>query len=169
MIITNGKRVILRELELTDAPFIRRLLNEPGWLKYIGDRAVYNDVAAVEYILEGPQKSYAENGFGLYLVQNRADGSPLGLCGLMQREFLEHPDLGFAFLETSQRQGYAYEASTCVLNWSLNRGFGQLYAITRPDNHASRQLLKKLGFLTTRSFMLEEEELLLLELNLDKA
>src|SRR5688500_10193973 len=91
-------RLILRQLELSDAPFIITLLNTPGWLQYIGDRYVKTIEDAEGYITNGPAKSYRDNGFGLLLVVERESGIPVGTCGLLKRKNLDHPDLGFAFL-----------------------------------------------------------------------
>src|SRR5690348_11717563 len=95
--ILETERLVLREFDLDDTPFIIELLNSPGWLKYIGDRHVKTDDDAKRYLQNGPMKSYADNGFGLCMVM-LTDGTPVGMCGIINRADLEHPDIGFAFL-----------------------------------------------------------------------
>jgi RimJ/RimL family protein N-acetyltransferase len=102
---------------------------------------------ARRYIEQGPMKMYAERGFGLWLVERKSDGAPLGICGLVKREQLEDVDLGFAFLPRYWSQGYAYESAQGVLDYARAFvGLERVVAITSPDNHASSRLLEKLGF-----------------------
>src|SRR5688572_10804905 len=89
-------RLILRELTLDDAEFILGLVNEPSWLRFIGDRGVRTLDDARAYISNGPMKSYERNGFGLYLTALKGAGTPIGMCGLIKRDGLDDVDVGFA-------------------------------------------------------------------------
>ena len=91
-------RLQIRRLTTDDAEFILRLLNEPSFLRYIGDRGVRTTDDARAYIVNGPIASYDRFGFGLCLVVDATTRAPLGICGLLKRDALEHPDIGFAFL-----------------------------------------------------------------------
>jgi RimJ/RimL family protein N-acetyltransferase len=71
---------------------------------------------------------------------------PLGSCGLLKRDFLDHPDLGYAFLARQHGQGYAREAATAVLRHAQEQNINTLHAITAFRNPASVRLLGKLGF-----------------------
>jgi RimJ/RimL family protein N-acetyltransferase len=147
VIVLETDRLRLRHLEAGDAPFIVELLNDPDWLRYIGDRGVRNEEQAVAYIENGPARSYAEHGFGLYLTELKAGGAPIGLCGLIKRDFLAHVDLGFAFLPHFRGAGYAFEAAAGVLHHAdTTLGLRRIVAITALDNERSAQLLQKLGF-----------------------
>src|SRR5262249_38684677 len=103
-------RLRLRDLAPADAPFILTLLNEPSFIRNIGDRGVRTLDAARAYIENGPVASYARHGFGLYLVELLASGAPIGICGILKRDALPDPDLGFAFLPAYWKQGYAFES-----------------------------------------------------------
>ena len=140
------QRLVLRELSPADAAFILELLNEEGFLRYIGDRGV-NDLASAErYIVDGPVASYAEHGYGLWRVELRDGGEPIGICGLINRASLEHPDIGFAFLERHGGKGYAYEAAHATMDQALRvLHLPAVLAIVQPYNHASIRLLGKLG------------------------
>jgi RimJ/RimL family protein N-acetyltransferase len=92
------ERLTLRELTTDDAEFILRLLNEPSFLRFIGDKGVRNLQDARQYILNGPIASYNQNGFGLYLVVLKSTNTSIGMCGLIKRETLADVDIGFAFL-----------------------------------------------------------------------
>ena len=147
MTVAATPRLVLRRIEPTDAGFILALLNEPSFLRFIGDREVRNIDDALGYIAKGPVESYERNGFGLYLVERREDGAPLGMCGLLKRETLDDVDIGFAFLPAYWGQGYAREAATATLAHARDElGLRRVVAITSVDNDASIGLLERLGF-----------------------
>lgn len=143
--IVETERLVLRELTLSDAPFIIALLNDPDWLHFIGDRGVRTLAQAREYIAR-IQVNYAQYGYGLWLVERRSDSEAMGMCGLIRREGLEHVDLGFAFLPTFRGQGYTGEAAAGTLKYAREvAGLRKLVAITSLDNHASIRVLERLG------------------------
>ena len=140
-------RLKISELSYDDSEFIFALLNEPAFIRYIGDRNIRTLADARAYLRKGPIDSYATNGFGLFMVSLREDAIPVGICGLVERDHLEHPDLGFAFLEKHWSNGYAYESSLAVIEHArAHLGHGYLLAIVNEDNDSSIGLLKKLGF-----------------------
>ena len=146
MNITETKRLIICKLELTDASFIVELLNDPDWIRYIGDRGVRTVDDACNYLTNGPMKSYEANGFGLFLVKLKDEGTPVGMCGLIKRVGLEDIDIGYAFLPQARGKGYAYESAAAVLEFGKNViGLKRIVAITTPDNKNSIHLLEKLG------------------------
>lgn len=150
-------RLQLRALQVDDAPFIYQLVNDPDWLAYIGDKGVHNLDDARNYIINGPQAMYQRNGFGLLVVETLQFKQPLGLCGLLQRDNLPVPDVGFAFLPTARNQGYAAEAARAVIEYGFSRHqLNHLAAITAPHNHASIGLLKKLGFVQVGSHKMSD-------------
>ena len=146
MNILETARLVLRRLTLDDAAFILELLNEKGFIQNIGDKGVRTLEDACDYIQTGPQASYKEYGFGLYRVDLKETGEPIGICGLLQRDTLEHPDIGFAFLERFWGNGYAYESASAVLEWGRNElGLDRIDAIVSTGNQASIHLLEKIG------------------------
>ena len=110
------QRLLLRRFTVDDAEFILTLLNEPSFLRYIGDKKVRNLDDARQYILNGPVASYEQNGFGLCLVELRESHTPIGMCGLLKRAELSDPDIGFALLPDFWNKGFAFEAATAVTN-----------------------------------------------------
>lgn len=147
MISLETERLTIRELTLDDAGFILELLNEPAFHRYIGDKGVRDLAGAIGYLRDGPLAMYARHGFGLWLVALKDDGKPIGMCGLLKRDLLDHPDLGFALQARFTGQGYAYEAASAVLAHTRNAlKLGPILAITAPENPSSIKLLGKLGF-----------------------
>lgn len=145
-LILDTARLRLREINDADAPFILELLNEPSFIRNIGDRGVRTFEDAREYIRKGPVASYAINGFGLWLVELQATGEPIGMCGLLRRAVLDAPDIGFAFLPAHQSRGYGFESATAVLAHAREvLRLPRVVAIVNADNEVSTRLLEKLG------------------------
>ncbi|MCH9649451.1 MAG: GNAT family N-acetyltransferase [Deltaproteobacteria bacterium] len=140
------ERLRLRELTLADAPFALELVNDPSWIRFIGDRGIHTLDDARRYLREGPMASYAQFGLGLFLTELPESGIPIGLCGLLRRPTLDAPDIGFAFLPRFWGKGYAYEAAKAVIDWSEEtHAFPLVLAITLEENRSSIRLLEKLG------------------------
>ena len=146
MTVLETERLRLREFVPEDAAFILELVNEPDWLRFIGARGIHDLAAARRYIIEGPRAMQARLGFSLWCVTPKAGGEPLGMCGLIKRDTLEHVDIGFAFLARHRGQGYAREAAAATLLHARALGIERLAAITDPDNSRSIRLLEALGF-----------------------
>ncbi|MFN8487098.1 MAG: GNAT family N-acetyltransferase [Caldilineaceae bacterium] len=158
MQILVTERLVLRELTLSDADFIHKLLNEPSFIRFIGDRNIRSLDDAENYLLKGPLASYQRHGFGLYLVEEKSNGASLGICGLIKRDTLPDVDIGYAFLPEFWLRGYAFEAAAAVMNYGkavlkLNR----IVAIVTPDNARSIRVLNKLGLSFERTIIWPED------------
>ncbi len=150
-------RLQLRKVDLSDGPFFLRLLNEPSWLQNIGDRGIRSIADAEAYIRTRILAQYAAHGYGMYVIQRKPEAERIGLCGLVRRDFLPDPDLGFALLPEWAGQGYASEAARCVMShahsqWHIER----LLAIANRDNSRSLAVLGRLGFAFERLYSTPE-------------
>ena len=144
--IIETSRLTLSELTLEDAAFILKLYNDPDFITYIGDKGIKSIQDAENFIDTGPRQSYKDYKHGLYLVQLK-DATSIGICGLLKRENLDLPDIGFAILPNHRKMGFIYEASKAVIQDAKRRlHFKNILAITSSNNNASIKLLIKLGF-----------------------
>lgn len=139
------ERLHIREINLEDAPFMLALLNDPFFILNIGDRQVRTIEDAQKYIQEKILARFAVLGFGLNLVSLKETGVPVGVCGLVKRDVLNHPDIGYGFLACYSGRGYASEAGTGVIKYSIGQGHENILGVVKKDNLASIQVLKKLG------------------------
>lgn len=146
MIIAETERLRLRHIELADANFIYQLYNQPSFIKYIGDRGVHS-IEDAKVFIQKVNDNYQQYGFWLYLLERNDNNQPIGVNGLIQRDYLDAPDIGFALMPNACSQGFAFESSLAVIEHSRSLGHPHLYAITSPNNHVSEYLLKKLGFI----------------------
>jgi RimJ/RimL family protein N-acetyltransferase len=158
MNVLETERLILRWLSADDAAFILELVNDPDWLRFIGDRGVRTLEDARGYILNGPVAMYHRAGFGLYLVELKPTATPIGMCGLIERAGLADIDIGFAFLPAFRGQGYAYEAASATMTYARETlGLDRVVAIATPDNQSSIGLLTKLGMSFEKMLRLGED------------
>lgn len=140
------ERLILRRLDLDDAAFIFELVNDPDWLRHIGDKGVRSLDDARDYLRKGPLEMYAQHGFGLFGVELRETGALIGMCGLIKRDSLDDVDIGFAYLPAYRAQGFAREAAAATLDYAKDVvKLARVVAIVSPANHASARLLERVG------------------------
>jgi RimJ/RimL family protein N-acetyltransferase len=159
MQITETKRLRLRRVELQDAPFMLALLNEPSWLRFIGDRNAHTVDDAKRYIRDAIVSSYERLGYGLYLVVRKEDDQPIGLCGFVKRDALDDVDLGFALRSPFVGHGYAMEAARAALDYGTQElRFNRMLAVVSRDNERSIKLLEALGFRFERAISLTAED-----------
>jgi len=124
----------------------KSISTETTFLHDVGDRDVRTLEDAKRYIQSGTVTGYEKTGFGLYLAELQEDATPIGVCGLLKRDYLDDVDVGFALHERFRNKGYALEAARAVMDYGLKvLGLGRIVAITAPDNHASIKLLRRLG------------------------
>lgn len=162
--ILQTERLSLREFSLLDGNFIIQLLNTSGWLYFIGDRNVKNTTQAKIYLKEKLIKSYKENGFGLFLITLKSNQTPIGMCGLVKRENLDYPDIGFALLDEYMGKGYAFEAADATMKYAKDiLKIEKILGLATVDNKYSIQLLKKIGLDFQKMILFEDanEELML--------
>ncbi len=160
--VAETERLYVRRFSAADAAFIFGLLNDPSWIRYIGDKGIGTLDDARRYLRDGPLAMYERVGFGLYAVELKDGREPIGMCGLIKRDALADVDLGFAFLPDFRRCGYALEAASAVLSYGReNLGLRRIVAILTRDNDRSAGLLRKLGFRIERTVKLPpgDEEL----------
>ncbi len=158
-------RLRLRRQTLDDAVFLLAVMNDPEFIRHIADRGVRTPDDARAYLTAGALASYAEHGFGLWLIERMSDGAALGLCGLVKRPAFTDVDVGYALLPAFRGAGYAREAVAGTLAHARAAyGLTRLIAVVSPDNVPSRRLLEREGFVFERMVRMtpEEPEILLL-------
>ena len=147
----SSSRMVFRQAVLADAPFILRMLNEPDYHRFIGDKGVSDITAAEQHISEKILASFKTYGFGLWIVETKIGCCPIGTCGLVNRPGFEHPDLGYSFLSEFHGQGYAIEAARAVIEFSERAlKINHLLGIVVPENIRSIRVLRKCGFSRVR-------------------
>jgi [ribosomal protein S5]-alanine N-acetyltransferase len=150
-------RLALNPLQLTDNPFIFELVNTPNWIKFIGDRNVHSFEDASNYIqkiLDNPDAHYK-------IVRLKETSQPIGVITFIKRHYLDHSDIGFAFLPDFYKKGYAFEATKVVLDDIVSdKTHTHILATTLKDNVNSIGLLEKLGLTYHKDILVGDDELM---------
>ena len=158
-------RLIVEPLTLNNVSFIFQLVNTEGWIRFIGDRNITSQEKAQTYI----QKILESKNISYYVVKLKNNGDEIGIVTFIQRTYLEHPDIGFAFLPGYSKMGYAYEATDAVLKQLIQqRNLVHILATTLPENINSIKLLKKIGLVFEKEIEVEQEKLHVYGTSIDK-
>ncbi len=164
MIIIETERLTLRRFTLHDSPFVMQLLNDPDWIRNIGDKGVRNEDDARAHMQKTYLAMYERTGYGPYLVETKAGNVPIGMCGLLKRESLDFADIGFAFLHEHRGHGYGLEAAEASLRYGQEiLRLPRVVGITLPANTATIRLMEKIGLTFEKTFFMpnDAEELAL--------
>ncbi|USD36152.1 GNAT family N-acetyltransferase [Ferrimonas sp. SCSIO 43195] len=161
--ILDTERLRIRKLTVDDAPFYLSLLNQQSFIDGIHDKGVRTLEQAQEHLRQGPMASYQDHGFGMYHLSLKSNGTPVGIAGLLQRDGLDHPDIGYAISDTYFGLGLATEACEAIMIYGQQAlGLGTILGVVAEDNLASRRILDKLGLESQGSIELPPGEELLL-------
>ena len=146
MKVLETERLVLSHLTIADASFMLELMNEPEFIEFVADRGLRTEADAAVYLAEKILPSYEKFGFGLWRVDLKQSAAPIGICGLLKRDTLDDPDVGFSILNRFCGKGYCYEAAAAVLHYGRTTvGLKKICGITAPNNRISIHLLEKLG------------------------
>jgi ribosomal-protein-alanine N-acetyltransferase len=151
------ERLLLKKLTLKDKAFFLELVNTPEWLRFIGDRNIRtldDSTVRIKRIINSPKTNY-------WVVRLLHQQIPIGIVTFIKRDYLKHFDIGFAFLSSYEKKGYAYEATTAVLRDIIkNPSYSQIKGTTVKGNENSIKLLEKLGLRFQGEIEVENELLL---------
>jgi RimJ/RimL family protein N-acetyltransferase len=155
MLVLTTERLRLRWFAPGDEAYVLEQLQQDSWKLNINDPGVRDLAAAKFWMDEKLLRLYWEKGLGLWAVERASDGALVGMCGILQRDYLPVPDIGYALLPRFWGQGYAREAAKACLDYAREvLGEPRLMASTAPSNDASGRLLEGLGlrYLETTQF-----------------
>lgn len=158
-------RLLLNKLTVDDHEFILELVNTPEWIKYIGNRKIKSNKEAIVYV----QKMIDSPHINYWVVKSIERQIPMGIVTFIKRDYLEHYDIGFAFLAKYTGKGYAHEAATAILHdVKEDPSHTQILATTLKENANSIRLLEKLGFRYMNEIEVENENLLVYGITTDE-
>lgn len=150
-ILIETERLKWRQFELGDADFLIQLFNSNGWIENIGDRKIYTKLEAEKYIKNHFWTLYRQYTFGFGIIISKESNQPIGMCGITKRDFLECPDLGFAFLDEHTGKGYAFEIAASLCD-AVKKDNPKISIITNSENKACLRLAEKLNFKLEKTY-----------------
>ncbi len=138
------ERLVLRDLTAGDFDALRRIMDADTMWAY-GHEFTDRDVA--DWLARQLERRRVW-GFALCAVELKATGEVIGQCGLTVQPCFDKyvPEVGYVFSRVHWNHGYATEAAAAVRDWAFeNLPVGEVYAIIRDVNRASRRVAGRLG------------------------
>ena len=138
-------RLHARRMDETDFPFIAAMHADERLMATMG--GVRSESASRRYLLHNVEHWTAQ-GYGMYVLADRASGALAGRAGLkrIQSRGRDEVEVAYALVPASWGQGYATEITLAL----LALGFGRLpvdalAAVALEENAASCRVLEKCG------------------------
>ncbi len=149
----DTERLTLRPFVADDADFLFDMFRRPEVARWSGagvPMAHRDD--AVARIARTPQRVGDRPGAGIFLVTDRAAGTPYGMVMLVPIPSSEgfgrdDIEIGWHFHPDAWGRGYATEAATAIVERGFASGFPALYAVTDPLNEPSQAVCLRLGMM----------------------
>ena len=150
-VVLETDRLLLRRWRVSDAALQRELWTERDPRVPPHRRIDPDGHPTVEDIEDWIRRGDPDASLGLLAAERKNSSVVIGYCGLIPNVHGQdgEPELAYEFLRKVWRQGYASEASTAVVSWAKESGYGRLWATVRDWNTASRRVMTKLGFVET--------------------
>lgn len=141
------ERCILRLPRLADAePLHRAVYGDAEVMRYAGP-GPHPDVQTTREVLRRYRAQQRRLGYGMWVVQARADGGLIGEAGL--QPLAGNPDeveIGCTLARAAWGRGLAAELTTACVRLAFTvLELDRVFAVVRPDNAASRAVTEKLG------------------------
>jgi [ribosomal protein S5]-alanine N-acetyltransferase len=138
-------RLVLRPIVVDDATALHRISNEPAVRRYLWDDEPVQKVT-IRNMISDSGVMFADKGIGLFGVRRRGTGNLIGLCGFVQLEGMEEPELAYELTQSVWGQGLATEMSrVCLRHAFEEEGLERVIAGADPENVASQRVIEKLG------------------------
>jgi len=160
--VLTTARLVLRQIGADDLDPHMALLNTPAVMAHLGGVQPRGVIAAKH---AAARASFAAEGYGFMMMEERATGVILGHCGLRKvaHPLAPNPDdfeIGWLVREDRWRQGLALEAMRAVVAWGFTAvGAPQLVALTCEANIGSWRLMEKLAMVRRRDLDFDDPAL----------
>src|SRR6266513_5824721 len=119
-VVIETKRLLLRQMEPEDLDVFAELLGSPQVMRYYPRPKTRPEAEAW---IEANRRRYERDGYGLWTLLPKADGSFAGDCGLtLQRvEGAEELEVGYHLLPGFWGRGFATEAAAACREHARQR------------------------------------------------
>ena len=143
--ILETKRLILREMAITDAPDMLRLYSNPEVQRYTGE-AVITTLEGIQKKIKEKTSEYKKYGYGRWVTIQKDGKQFVGWAGLAYLPEFDETDLGYRFLPEYWGLGIATEVSHAILTYGFKHlQLKRIVGIAMNENKASIRVLEKVG------------------------
>ena len=143
-------RLVLRELTEGDLDFVASMLGDTEVMRHYPKPLSREEAAAW---IARQRARYAADGHGLWLVEEKATGVPVGQVGLLRQivEGAAEPEIGYLLHRPFWGRGFATEAAAGVRDDARTvRGLTRLVSLIRPANLPSQEVARRIGMTAER-------------------
>lgn len=140
-------RLILRSWQPDDVMAFAEMNKDEEVMRYL-PKCLSFDETMLFYnrIIE----EHASKGYGLYVVELKADKSFIGYTGFHGFDFDVYfspgVEIGWRLVKKHWNKGYATEAAKACLDYARsNRMFSEVYSFTAVCNYPSQRVMQKIG------------------------
>ncbi len=157
MIIAETDRLNIRTWQERDIEDYAKIVSDPHVMRYIGNGLPQHFETAEKYV-RNCMSHIETRGWARFAVEIKATKELAGFCGYA--EYNNELDLGWRYAKKYWHQGYGTEAAQKVLDLGLDHfGFKRIVCIADINNHASIKIIKKIGLVFEKQFILEERDI----------
>lgn len=139
--ILETERLILRQVEETDLPVLHLIFSDPDSMRYYPATKTFDETVA--WFDKLAFRSYAENGFGLWAIVEKAGGEVIGDCGITLQPTPRglEPEIGYHLRPDYLGRGYAGEAASACRDYAFEvLGLERVVSIVSPENTPSQRV-----------------------------
>ncbi len=146
--VLETRRLRLRPFEAVDAPAHAALYADPDVTRYLpggpfrGEAVQARSTRSLSHFAA----HWAQRGWGVWAVVDKATDTLIGQCGLNHLPDGSDVEILYALSRASWGRGLATEAGSAVLDHGFGPvGLDRIVAVTRPEHQASRRVMERLG------------------------
>jgi RimJ/RimL family protein N-acetyltransferase len=160
-IFTETNRCIIREVLPEDADGFFDMDADPEVHRYLGNKPIQSREQAVE-LINLIRQQYLDNGIGRWAIIDKLTNEFIGWTGfkLIKETINDHInfyDLGYRLRKKYWGQGIATETGMASLKYGFETmKLDMVYAMTDCNNKGSDNVLQKLAFVPSGSFLLND-------------
>jgi RimJ/RimL family protein N-acetyltransferase len=143
--VFETERLRAREMTPDDLDFVAAMLAHPEVMRFYPRRCSREEARGW---VERQVARYREHGHGLWLIEERAGGEPVGQVGLVRQQVngAPEPEVGYLVHRPFWRRGYAAEAALATRDHAFRAlDLPRVVSLIRPENLPSQGVAGKLG------------------------
>ena len=153
MNLIETDRMILRPWKAEDLLLFAEMNKDARVMRYFP--SILTD-EQTESFYNRIQSEFKRNGWGLYAVELKSNGTFIGYVGLHEigfdTDFTPGVEIGWRLAADYHNQGLATEAAREVLKLAKQNGLQRLYSFTAKQNTPSERVMEKIGMTKVREF-----------------
>jgi ribosomal-protein-alanine N-acetyltransferase len=145
--VLKTDRLVLRRWRLDDRIPFARINADPDVMEFFVSLLTREESDA---FVDRIEAGFAEDGFGLWAVEEIEAGRFIGFTGLIYQTFQAHftpaVEVGFRLARHAWGRGYATEAATEAVKYGFEAaGLAEIVSMTAIQNARSQAVMRKLG------------------------